>query len=125
MYQFLDIFFIVFHSLVVFFNLFGWIWRKTRKLNLGTLLLTAASWFILGIFYGIGYCPLTDWHWAVLHKLGKSNLPGSYIKYIADRITGLNFDPTVVDTFTSCLFGSAFICSVFVNFRDYRIKHLK
>ncbi|MCD4791284.1 MAG: DUF2784 domain-containing protein, partial [Bacteroidales bacterium] len=78
MYKFLDTFFVVFHTALIIFNLFGWIWKPTRRLNLITLLLTGASWFILGIFYGIGYCPLTDWHWQVLHKLGIYDVPNSY-----------------------------------------------
>ena len=67
MYKFLDIFFIVFHTSLIFFNLFGWIWKYTRRANLVALLLTGGSWFILGLYYGIGYCPFTEWHWEVLH----------------------------------------------------------
>lgn len=122
MYKFLDIFFLTFHTLLIFFNLFGWLWKRTRILNLITLLLTATSWFILGIFYGIGYCPLTDWHWDVLHKLGEHSLPGSYTKYLADRLTGLDFNPKLVDTMTVILFFAALFISVFINRRDYRRK---
>ncbi len=68
--KFLDIFFTVFHSLLVLFILFGWIWKKTRRLNLICILLTGASWLFLGIFYGLGYCPLTDWHFNILRRLG-------------------------------------------------------
>jgi hypothetical protein len=123
MYKFLDIFFLAFHTALIFFNLFGWIWKRTRLLNLITLLLTAASWFILGIFYGIGYCPLTDWHWEVLHKLGKYDLPYSYTKYLADRLTGLDFDPVLVDNMTSILFFAALLISVVINVAIYRRKH--
>ena len=87
-YHFLDFFFLIFHAIVTLFNLLGWIWKKTRKANIILLLLTAFAWFGLGVFYGIGYCPLTDWHWKVLEKLGENNLPYSYIKYLIDRITG-------------------------------------
>ena len=116
-YHFLDWFFVIFHTLLIFFNLFGWICKATRKANLITLLLTGSSWFILGIFYGIGYCPLTDWHWQVLHKLGKSGMPVSYIKYLADRITGLDFDAGLVNTLTVAGFFLALILSLFFNFR--------
>ena len=69
-YQILDIFFVVFHSSLVLFNLFGWLWRKTRVINLVTLSLTGASWLFLGMIYGSpGYCPLTDWHFNILIKL--------------------------------------------------------
>ena len=54
-YQLLNIFFFVFHTLLMLFNCFGWAWKKTRPWNLVTLLLTAGSWFIVGIWYGWGY----------------------------------------------------------------------
>ncbi|MBT3271653.1 MAG: DUF2784 family protein, partial [Spirochaetales bacterium] len=53
----------MFHSCVIIFNLTGWIWRKTRIPHLILIGLTAFSWFVLGIWYGFGYCPSTDWHW--------------------------------------------------------------
>jgi hypothetical protein len=68
---FLDVFFLVFHASLILFNLFGWMFRKTRVWNLVTLLLTGLSWTLLGIFYGFGYCPFTDWHFQVLEELGK------------------------------------------------------
>ena len=128
-YHLLDYFFLYFHFLVVLFNLFGWIWSKTRKWNLALLLLTGASWFILGIFYGIGYCPLTDWHWTVLCKLGVTNLPYSYIKYILLRILGINLSDGLVETLTGISFAISFICSLVFNFLDYRrmkkMKHIE
>ncbi len=119
MLKFLDIFFVIFHTGIVFFNLFGWIYKKTRFLNLILLTLTGASWFILGIFYGIGYCPLTDWHFEVLESLGHTNLPTSYIKYMVDRLTGLNTHAHTIDIITMCSFTGAFIISVSLNLRDY------
>jgi hypothetical protein len=122
MLKLLDLFFIIFHTILIFFNLFAWIFRKTRKLNLIILVLTGASWFILGIFYRIGYCPLTDWHFTVLEKLGHTHLPNSYIKYLADRITGLDFKPELVDNITLISFFAALAISTCLNFKDYRNK---
>ena len=124
-YKIIDIFFLVFHSSIVVFNLFGWIWKRTLKLNLITLLLTGGSWFILGIFYGIGYCPLTDWHFQVLRKLGKYDLPNSYMKYLGDRITGLNFNANLVDTLTMVCFLLALFVSLFLNGRNWYRKRMK
>ena len=115
MYQFLDLFFIIFHTLLIFFNLFGWIWRRTRKLNLITLLLTGSSWFILGIWHGIGFCPLTEWHWRVLEKLGQQDLPGSYITYLIWRLTGFTADGQWVDSLTVVLYFLALAASLLVN----------
>ena len=117
-YHILDFFFVVFHSLLILFNLFGWIWRKTRIWNLVTLLLTGASWLILGWIVGVpGYCPLTDWHFAVLGKLGKTGLPDSYVKYLADRITGLDLNSGTVDKITLYTFLAALIISLILNIR--------
>jgi hypothetical protein len=99
--KFLDIFFTVFHSTLVLFILSGWIWRRTRKLHLYIVMLTAGSWLILGIFYGLGYCPFTDWHFRVLERLGHTNLPSSYISFLVMRITGLRPNQQVVDVVTT------------------------
>ena len=119
-YELLDKFFVFFHSFLIIFNLFGWIWKKTRKANLVLLLLTAFSWFVLGIWYGIGYCPLTDWHWEVLRYSGNSNLPNSYIKYLADRITGMDFNAQLIDALVVVLFMLALICSVYTNVKHHK-----
>lgn len=116
MYAVLDILFLVFHTTLILFNLFGWIWKRTRKLNLITLSLTAFSWFILGIWYGFGYCPCTHWHWLVRRELGYSDMPNSYIKFLIDTLTGIEIPAQIVDTATVVLFFAAFVCSVTVNF---------
>jgi hypothetical protein len=117
MLELLDILFVVFHTSLIIFNLFGWILQKTRRLNLATLLLTGASWFILGIFYGIGYCPLTDWHYTILHKLGHTNLPYSYIKYLTERLLGLDLEPGFTDNATFTLWLVALLISLSLNSR--------
>lgn len=119
-YRILDIVFVVFHTSWIIFNLFGWIWRKTRFLNLITLSLTGASWLILGLIFGtLGYCPFTDWHFSILEKLGKTGLPDSYIKYLADRITGLDISASVVDSVTLYGFIGALVLSLFLNIRSF------
>lgn len=124
-YRILDIFFMVFHTSIIIFNLFGGIWRKTRKYNLILLVITGSSWLILGLIVGtLGYCPLTDWHFDVLEKLGVTDLPSSYVKYLADRLTGLNFDSSVVDKVTLYSFLAALGLSLFLNIRDF-IKRRK
>ncbi len=120
MYIFLDIFFTAFHSLLILFNLFGWIWRKTRKLNLITLGLTGFSWFGLGIFYGFGFCFCTEWHWQVRYSMGLYNMPNSYVKFLLDRLTGLDWNADLVNTATMVLFIAAVLCSVYVNIRDWK-----
>lgn len=112
----LDIFLSFVHLALIGFNLFGWIWPRTRKAHLVTILLTAASWFILGIWFGIGYCPITDWQWEVKEKLGETNLPNSFIKYFADKITGKYIKGSLIDKMTVILFLAAVMLSVYFNF---------
>ncbi|MBN1415377.1 MAG: DUF2784 domain-containing protein [Bacteroidales bacterium] len=119
MLKLLDFFFIIFHTTLVFFNLFGWIFKQMRFLNLITLLLTGGSWFILGIFYGLGYCPLTDWHFSVLEKMGQRNLPVSYIEYMVERLLPVNVNPRTVDICTVVLFFAALITSIVLNIGDH------
>ena len=116
--KFLDIFFTGFHACLVIFNLFGWIWRKTRLANLVCLLLTAGSWLVLGIFYGFGYCPLTDWHFKILRELGYTNLPDSYLSFLFTRLTGQPIDQSLVDSFTLWGLVIALIISLFLNLRS-------
>ncbi len=120
MLLFLDYMLLLFHSLLIFFNLFGWALQKTRKANLILLSLTAFSWIILGIWYGIGYCPCTDWHWNIKKELGETGLPASYIKYYADLLTGMDTNAVFIDWLTGLSFGGAFIISIILNFRDKR-----
>jgi hypothetical protein len=124
LYRFLDVFFLVFHTLLIFFNLVGWIYRPLRKANLIALLLTGGSWFILGIFYGIGFCPFTEWHWQVLERIGQRDLPVSYIAYLVHRFTGCLPDADRTDRLTLACYFIALGISVFLNTRDYRRKRL-
>lgn len=114
--DFADLFFLIFHSALILFNLFAWIWIPLRKWHLLTISLTLASWVFLGFFYGWGYCPLTDWHWGVLRQKGISDLPNSYISYLIERILHVKLPHKVVDAFTLSLAVVAFMISLKVNF---------
>jgi hypothetical protein len=116
MLQFLDILFTVLHLCVISFNLFAWMWKKTRKAHLVVGGITLLSWFLLGIWYGWGYCFITDWQWRVKEKLGETNLPASFVKYFADKITGKDFPPSLIDNITLYSFLAAILFSVYVNF---------
>lgn len=112
----MDFLFTILHLLIISFNLFGWIWEKTRKAHFIVIALTFASWFVLGIWYGWGYCFLTDWHWRVKERLGETNLPASFIKYMADKISGKDIDARLVDLSTMVIFIFTIIITIYVNF---------
>jgi hypothetical protein len=116
-YKFIDIFFLIFHSVLILFNLFGWIWIRTRLANLITLLLTGLSWTILGIFYGLGYCPLTDWHFNILVKIGMEINHTSYIAYLIDRLFSIVVSRSTADLYTLLIYLMALAISVFMNRR--------
>lgn len=97
-YTFLDIFFYALHTIIIVFNMTGWIWRKTRLPHLILLASTFFSWFILGIWYGFGYCPCTDWHWRVREILGYDAPPASYIQFLLHKLTPIRLPNDTVDT---------------------------
>ena len=116
--QFLNIFFFVFHTVWTLFNVVGWMFPATRKWHLLTLLLTALSWFVLGIWFGWGYCVCTDWHWQVRNNLGYHDESHSYIHFLILKLTGIRLSPTLVDNATLVIFIIAVIMSVWLNIRD-------
>jgi hypothetical protein len=110
-----DVSFVVLHILLILFVVFGWIPKRTRKLHFLVVILVALSWFVLGIFFGFGYCPLTDLQWNIKLKLQEEELPFSFIKYLLDNITGYNFNETLIDYVTLFIFVSVFIISTYLN----------
>ncbi|MDB5016422.1 MAG: hypothetical protein JWQ84_1254 [Mucilaginibacter sp.] len=115
-WRILDLLLTFLHLAIIGFNMLGWIWARTRKLHLAFITITAACWFILGIWYGIGYCPVTDWEWSVKEKLGEHNLPGSFIEYYADKLSGKSISASLIDIITAVCFFLAAVLSIYVNF---------
>ena len=116
---------VVFHSALTLFNLTGWMWRRTRSLHLMVIGLTFLSWLGLGMFFGWGYCPFTDWHWQVKTRLGETGLPDSYIKYYLDKLSGVDLNELAVDVATVSLASAALLLSCWLNWRDYKAEKLR
>ncbi len=119
-HHFLNIFFFAFHTVFTLFNIIGWVFPKTRKLHLITMLLTAFSWFVLGIWFGWGYCLCTDWHWQVRESLGYHDRSSSYIHFLLLKLTRKDFNPRLVDTTTMIVFVLSFVLSIWFNLKDRR-----
>jgi hypothetical protein len=119
--HFLNYFFFIFHTLLTLFNLLGWIFPATRKWNLVTLFATAFSWFVLGIWFGWGYCLCTDWHFDVREKLGYNDQQGSYIHFLLLKFTGINFNEQLVETATLLGFIISLVMSLWLNIRDWKM----
>lgn len=120
----LNVGFFVFHTGWIAFNCTGWIWRKTRPWHLLTIVLTALSWFGLGISYGWGYCPCTDWHWQVRARLGYVD-PDSYVQLLVGVLTGLEVPSPWLDGLVLTIFGAAALLTIVLNIRDYRSRSSK
>jgi hypothetical protein len=125
MLQFLDILLTIVHLAIVGFNLFGWIPTVTRKAHFISIVLTAVSWFLLGIWFGMGYCPFTDWQWQVKEKLGERNLPPNFIEYFAEKFTGSDFDPQFVNNVIAIGFAIVALLSIYINFIHPRLRKIK
>jgi hypothetical protein len=120
MYAFLNIFFFIFHTSIVLLFIFGWMWKKTRLANLVLIVLTALSWVILGIWYGYGYCPCTDWHWQVRRELGIYDSQTSYLEFLFEELTGIDISRALVDKVAAVALVLILCLSVGLNIRDFR-----
>ena len=124
-YQVLNYFFFVFHTLFTLFNMTGWIFPKIRKWNLVTLLMTTFSWFVLGIWYGWGYCYCTDWHWKVREHLGYHDQRRSYIHFLLLKLSGIDFNERMVERATLVVFLLSLVMSVWLNVSDLKKSRRK
>src|SRR5918994_6585332 len=115
----LNIAFFGVHTLWTLFNCIGWMWRRTRPWHLAAVTTTGASWFVLGIWYGWGYCPCTDWHWRIRERLGYVD-PPSYTQLLFRELTGLDPGTVAADTVTVAVFAASLLLSVVLNLRDRR-----
>jgi hypothetical protein len=120
--QLLDIGFFVFHTGLVLFNVLGWIWPKTRRWNLYALLATSISWFVMGIWYGLGYCLCTDWHFQIRRELGYADDSPTYIHLVIKMLTGADLDAGFVQTGTAVGFVFALVMSLITNFAVARLR---
>ncbi len=122
MLKLLDLLFLWLHIVIILFNLFGWIWIRTRKWHFWLMIATIFSWLVLGLRYGLGYCFLTDWHWDIKRKLGETNLPNSFVKYFLDEYTPLNVSVQSVDVITGISFGLVVLIATYLKLIHPRIK---
>jgi hypothetical protein len=118
----LDKAFFVFHSALIAFNLVGWAFRRVRALHRVTVLLTALSWFVLGAFYGWGYCLCTDWHFQARRELGYVDPETSYVQLLARVGFGVSMSQQVADGVTAGLFAAIVMATLIVWRRDRRVQ---
>ena len=100
-----NIFFFFFHTMLIVFNLFGWIWKPTRIWNLVTLSLTLVSWTIMGIWRG---------------AMGIHETADSYVILLARKLTGWDPPVQLANSIALWLFVFSFAASLGLNTRDWR-----
>jgi Protein of Unknown function (DUF2784) len=115
--QVLNVGFFVFHTSWIAFNCLGWMWRRTRPWQLATASLTALSWFGLGLWYGWGYCPCTDWHWQIRARLGFDD-PPSYIQLLIRELTGIELAPGAANALAVVTLAASAFLGTALSVRD-------
>jgi len=85
-----------------------------------TVSLTALSWFGLGVRYGWGYCPCTDWHWQVRARLGYDN-PPSYIQLLLREVVGIDLEARWANALALGTLTIAAMLGTVLNIRDSRL----
>jgi len=119
MYRVLNILFHGFHLFVIAFTLFGWAYTRTRLANLILILATLFSWYVLGRWFGDGFCPVTHLHWLIRKKMGDKQTPDSYIKLCLDFISGRDLNYAKVNYLTLAATLIAAFISIVLNIRDW------
>ncbi|WPB58476.1 DUF2784 family protein [Xylophilus sp. GOD-11R] len=92
------------HLGVIAFAVWGWVSPALRPAHLALMLLILGSWFVLGRWWGIGYCPLSDWHSKLKAAAGGGRPAGSYIHQVLTTLLRRTVDATAVDRLT--LYGT-------------------
>ena len=115
-YSVLDIFFNFIHLLIIFINCFGWAWEKTLKLNIFLLLATIVSWSILGIFFGLGFCFLTNIHFIFLNSIETTAIPFSYLDHLLIDSLDLKISSKIISLFSILVIFASLGVSIKKNF---------
>ena len=104
----------VFHTVLIAFNMVGWAWRRTRAAHLAVLAMTAFSWFVMGAFYGWGYCLCTDWHFRVRRLRGAPVTESSFVQLLIGKTTGVQLDRQAADALAVGVFAAIVVATAIV-----------
>lgn len=107
----LDAALFVFHTVLIAFNMVGWAWRRTRVAHLVVLAMTAFSWFVMGAFYGWGYCLCTDWHFRVRRLRGAPVTESSFVQLLIGKATGVHLDRQAADVLAVGVFAAIVVAT--------------
>ncbi|HPX55987.1 MAG TPA: DUF2784 family protein [Syntrophales bacterium] len=119
LYPLLNFMLHVLHACIISFTLLGWLWGPWRLYHLAWIVLTLGSWYGLGLWMGMGYCPVTEFHWTVKEKLGEGRPECNYIYYWLAKLPAMTFDPGRVEKATVISTLLAGTVSLILNIRDH------
>lgn len=122
LYPLLNAFFHLFHAALITFVIAGWIFPATRIAHLVLVLLTLGSWFVLGIWMGTGYCPVTEWHWKIKDALGEGRPGISYIPFVSQKLMRKNLNVMAIDRGVVMITVALAVTSVAVNVRHFLLN---
>jgi hypothetical protein len=109
----LDWLFTALHVGVVLAFVLLWIPRATWRWHGRLVAIVAFSWLVIGLSKGaVGYCFLTDLHWRVKRARGETHLPGSFLKYVADYLTGTDVSPALVNSVAAAVFVAVCLAAI-------------
>jgi hypothetical protein len=115
LYPLLNGFFHLFHVVLITFVIVGWMFPATRTAHLILVLLTLGSWFVLGIWMGMGYCPITEWHWKIKDALGEGRPGMSYVQFVLQKLLRRSLNAMAIDRAVTMLTVLLALASVAVN----------
>ena len=115
----LNIAFFIGHTLLIVFNLTGWIWRRTRKLHLLSIGATLFSWLIMGAWKGWGYCLCTDWHFQIRRQMGIHGHETSYTELLLNQLPGVTVSHRLANHLTLGGLVLAVLAAAAVWLQDY------
>lgn len=100
----LNIVFHVLHLSIIFFFLFALLFEELRMVHFVLSILIFLSWFGLGAFFGFGYCLVTDIQWKIKRLLKQEPTTEYYVKYMIDKVTGLDTNPVFINRMTTYIY---------------------
>ena len=103
------------HLTIIIFSVTGWMIPALRPFHLLLCLLIAFSWLVLCARKGWGYCLVTDWQWNLMRRMGRTDLPSSYMPMLYRFITGHEGDNRRIEMVTRSVFFCYFLASLVVN----------
>lgn len=112
--------FFLFHTLLIAFNMFGWIGPALRVWHAISMGLTSFSWFVMGAFYGWGYCLCTDWHFQIRDRLGYADAETSYVQLLARTLLGIRMSRLTADILAGSVFVLILIAMAVVWARQWK-----